>query len=78
LKLGGLKNFERKTHLKQDNQHMAITNSKGGLLAIVAVAGIAAFFVLRQFFPQIIEQIAVGIVAFFVFLGGLIFRRKKG
>ncbi|GEM_PF-1696688 len=57
---------------------MAITNSKGGLLAIVAVAGIAAFFVLRQFFPQIIEQIAVGIVAFFVFLGGLIFRRKKG
>ena len=57
---------------------MALTNSKGGLLAIIAVAGIAAFFVLRLFFPQIIEQIAAGIVAFFVFLAGLIFRRKKG
>ncbi len=56
---------------------MAITNSKTSLLAIVAVAAIAAFFVLRQFFPQIIEQIAAGIVAFFAFLAGLIFRRKK-
>ena len=57
---------------------MALTNSKGGLLAIIAVAGIAAFFVLKLFLPQIIEQIAAGIVAFFVFLAGLIFRRKKG
>jgi hypothetical protein len=53
-------------------------NSKGTLLAVVAIAGIAAFFVLRQFFPQIIEQIAAGILAFFVFLAGLIFKRKKG
>ena len=52
---------------------MAITNSKSGMLLIVAVAAIAAFFVLRLFFPQIIEQIAAGIVAFFVFLAGLIF-----
>ena len=57
---------------------MVNTNSKGTLMAIVAVAGIAAFFVLRQFFPQIIEQIAAGIIAFFVFLAGLIFKRKKG
>jgi hypothetical protein len=42
------------------------------------VAGIAAFFVLRQFFPLIIEQIVAGILAFFVFLAGLIFKRKKG
>jgi len=57
---------------------MANTNGKGTLLAIIAVAGIAAFLVLRQFFPQIIEQIAAGILAFFVFLAGLIFKRKKG
>lgn len=57
---------------------MAIFNSKGSLLAILAVAAIAAFLVLRQFFPQIIEQIAAGIIAFFAFLVGLIFRRKKG
>ncbi|MFN0216242.1 MAG: hypothetical protein ACKVT2_18435 [Saprospiraceae bacterium] len=57
---------------------MAITNSKVSLLAIVSVAALAAFFVLKQFFPQIIEQIAAGILAFIAFLVGLIFRRKKG
>jgi hypothetical protein len=56
---------------------MAISNSKGGLLAIVALAAVAAFFILKQFFPQIIEQIAAGIVAFFAFLAGLIFRKRK-
>jgi len=57
---------------------MALTTSKSSMIAIVAVAAVSAFFVLRLFFPQIIEQIAAGIVAFFVFLAGLIFRRKKG
>jgi len=46
-------------------------------LSIFAVAAIAAFFVVNQFFPQIIEQLAAGIVAFFAFLVGLIFRKRK-
>ena len=46
-------------------------------IVIFTIAAVAVFFVVRQFFPQIIEQVAVGIVAFFAFLVGLIFRRKK-
>ena len=46
-------------------------------LGIFVVAGLGAFFVVKQFFPEIIEQAAAGIVAFFAFLIGLIFRRKK-
>ena len=56
---------------------MINSNSKVTWIAIVAVAAIAAFFVLRQFFPQIIGEIAAGVVAFFAFLAGLIFRRKS-
>ena len=55
--------------------HMA--NSKASWIGIAAVAGIAAFLVVKFFFPQFIEQVAAGIVAFFVFLAGLIFRKKK-
>ena len=46
-------------------------------LGIFAVAGVAAILVVKQFFPDIIEQAATGIVAFFAFLIGLIFRKKK-
>ncbi|MCB0523547.1 MAG: hypothetical protein R3A50_08045 [Saprospiraceae bacterium] len=46
-------------------------------LGIFVIAGIAAFLVLRQFFPEIVEQIAAGIVAFFAFLFTLVFRRKN-
>lgn len=56
---------------------MANSNSKFTWLIILGVAAVAAFFVLKMFFPQIIEQIAAGIVAFFAFLIGLIFRKKK-
>lgn len=52
-------------------------NNKFTWMGIAAVAAVAAFLVARQFFPQIIEQIAAGIVAFFVFLAGRIFGRKK-
>jgi len=46
-------------------------------IGIFAISALAVFFVVYQFFPQIIEQVAAGIVAFFAFLVGLIFRRKK-
>jgi hypothetical protein len=46
-------------------------------LGIFTIAAVAVFFVMKQFFPQIIEEVAAGIVAFFVFLVGAIFRRKK-
>lgn len=52
-------------------------NSKVTWIAIAAVAAVAVIFVLKMVFPQIIEQIAAGIVAFFAFLVGLIFRKKK-
>lgn len=52
-------------------------NSKIVWIGIAIAAAIAAFLVARQFFPQIIEQIAAGIVAFFVFLASRIFGRKK-
>lgn len=56
---------------------MANSNASGVWILIFAVAAIAAFLVARIFFPQIIEQIAAGIVAFFAFLIGLFIRRKK-
>jgi hypothetical protein len=52
-------------------------NSKLTWIGIAAAAAIAVFLIARQFFPQIIEQIAAGILAFFVFLAGRIFGRKK-
>lgn len=52
-------------------------NSKFTWIAIAAVAAVAVFFVLKLAFPQIIEQIAAGVVAFFGFLVALIFRKKK-
>ena len=51
--------------------------STGTWIVIIAIAGLAAFFVVWQFFPQIIEQAAAGIVAFFAFLIGLVFRKKR-
>ncbi len=44
---------------------------------IFAVAAFAAFFVTKQFFPEIIEQMATGIVALFALLFGAVFRKKK-
>lgn len=54
-----------------------MTNAKISWIAIVSLSAIAAFLVCKFFFPQIIEQLAAGIIAFFAFLIGLIFRRKK-
>jgi len=52
-------------------------NSKISWIGVVSLAAIAAFIVVRYFFPQIIEQFAAGIVGFLALLAGLIFRRKK-
>jgi hypothetical protein len=54
------------------------SQSKYTWVGIAALVAAGAFFVLRQFFPEIVEQIAAGIVAFFAFLLSLIFRKKKG
>lgn len=54
-----------------------MANARASWIGIAAAAGIAAFFVVKFLFPQFIEQVAAGIVAFFVFLVGLIFRKKK-
>ena len=54
-----------------------MTNSRVSWIGIIALAAIAAFLVTKYFFPQIIEQMAAGIVAFCALLVGLIFRRKK-
>ncbi len=51
--------------------------SKVSWITIAAVAAIAAFLVVKFFFPQIIEQFAAGAVAGLALLAGLIFRRKK-
>ncbi len=57
---------------------MANSNATGIRIGIIAAAAIAAFLVAKLLFPQIIEQIAAGIVALGAFLVGLIFRRKRG
>jgi len=54
-----------------------MANSRASWIGIAALAGVAAFFVVKSFFPQFIEQLAAGIIAFFVFFVGLIFRKKK-
>ncbi len=46
-------------------------------LGIFAVAAFAAFFITKQFFPEIIEEMATAIVALFALLFGLVFRKKK-
>jgi LPXTG-motif cell wall-anchored protein len=46
-------------------------------LGIFAVAAFAAFFITNKFFPEIIEQMAAGIIALFALLFGLVFRKKK-
>lgn len=54
-----------------------MANSKASWIGIIALAGIAAFLVVKYFFPQIIEQVAAGIIAMFALLAGLIFRKKQ-
>lgn len=45
---------------------------------IVAGAALAVLVLVWLFFPQIIQQMALGVVALFTFLIGLLFKRKKG
>jgi hypothetical protein len=52
------------------------SNSKTTWIGVVALAALAAFLVVKFFFPQIIEQMAAGIVAGGALLVGLIFLRK--
>jgi len=53
------------------------TNKWLSWLVIFSIAAIAVFFVIRAFFPQIIEQFAAGVIAIFAFLVGMVFKRKK-
>ncbi len=56
---------------------MANLNSTGIRIVIFVVATCGVFLVIKLLFPQIIEQFAAAIIAVFIFLAGLIFRRKK-
>jgi hypothetical protein len=55
---------------------MNLTGTKSWL-AIFGISALAVSLLVWQFFPQIIEQVAAGIVAFFAFILGVIFKRKK-
>ena len=54
-----------------------MVNSKISWLGIAALASLAAFLVMKHFFPDILEKMVAGIIAFLAFLVGLFFRRKK-
>ncbi len=51
--------------------------SKISWIAIAAFSAIAAVLVVWLFFPQILKQMVTATIALFVFLFGLIFRKKK-
>ena len=52
-------------------------NEKGKWVAVFGFSAVAAILLAKLLFPELIRQIAAGIVAFAVFLAGLIFRRKR-
>ncbi|MCC7464655.1 MAG: hypothetical protein IT261_00200 [Saprospiraceae bacterium] len=51
--------------------------SKFSWVVIAAISAIAALAVIWLFFPQILKQMVAATIALFVYLFGLIFRKKK-
>ncbi|MBL7806249.1 MAG: hypothetical protein JNN28_00440 [Saprospiraceae bacterium] len=51
--------------------------SKFSWITIAVIATLAALVVVWFFFPQILKQMVTATIALFVFLFGLIFRKKK-